>query len=154
MLSCSSRPPGLERDCLADWPIHYSTVTALVERADVVVRGSITASDRTTEHGGPGWRSRLRVERMLKGDARPEVVIVEQLCEVAAGQVGSRWLAFLLADPRVLGDALAPANGPAGLMFLEGERVRVPVSADQEFRRRNDGRLVDDLENEILRGAR
>lgn len=151
MVGCSSRPSALERECLADWSIHYSTATELAQRADVVVRGSITASERTTEHGGPGWRSRLSVESTLKGGGRADVVIVEQGCELFAGQIGSRWVAFLLSDPNLLGDGLAPVNGPAGLLFLEGVHVKVPHSADLEFRRRYDGRLLGDLETEILR---
>jgi hypothetical protein len=153
MVGCSSRPSALNRECLADWPIYYSTATELAERADVIVRGWITASERTTEHGGPGWRSRLRVESTLKGGVRSEVIIVEQGCELVAGEIGSRWLAFLLSEPNLLGDGLAPVNGPAGLLFLEGLRVKVPHSADLEFRHRYDGRLLGDLETEILRVA-
>ena len=55
------------KGCMADWFEGYQSLPPLVDRADVIVRATALSSTTSAEMWGVGYRTTLRVDRVLKG---------------------------------------------------------------------------------------
>ncbi len=138
--------------CTASFAESFRSVQSLVERADVVARGRVTADEPTVLYAvdASGRQPRgarvttLAVEEVFKGAPAKELKILADACP-AIGPGPHEWLVFgSLADPRYGPDAAGPhyvsIGGPQGQIRLAAGRVAGPYYGVQSV-----ARALDDL---------
>lgn len=134
------------KGCIADWSEGYRSLPPLVDRAAVIVRATVLSSQTTSERWGVGYRTTLRVDRVLKGAPAATITVVESACPVVYGGP-SDWVLFLapkLDDPSVL----QVPGGIHGAFPLVAGRV-APIYRDAFLVRTYTGVTLAELERDI-----
>ncbi len=134
------------KGCAADWAEGFRALAPLVDRADLIVRAHTLSSTTSAERWGTGYRSTVRVDRTLKGQAAATLTIDESACPVVYGGP-SDWLLFLSRD---LDDAtrFQVAGGIQGAFPLVGDAV-APIYRDAYLVRTYAGVTAADLERDV-----
>jgi hypothetical protein len=86
------------KGCMADWFEGYRSLPPLVDRADVIVRATALSSSTSAEMWGVGYRTTLRVDRVLKGSPATTLTVLESACPIVHGGPKD-WLLFLSLKP-------------------------------------------------------
>lgn len=134
------------KGCIADWAEGFRSLPPLVDRASVIARASVISSQTTTERWGTGYRTALRVDRVLKGSPAATVTIVESACPVVYGGT-TDWLLFLapkLDEPGVL----QTLGGIQGAFPVKSGRI-APIYRDAYLVRTYIGIPAAELEAEV-----
>ena len=133
--------------CTAQFVESHRSIQALVERADVVVRGRVTAEEPTVMYAIAGsgrlplgrQLTTIAVDEVFKGGSARELKFLADACP-AIGPGADEWIVFgSLADPRYGPDAPGPhyvsVGGPQGQIRLTAGRVAGPYYAVQRVAR-------------------
>lgn len=134
------------KGCLADWDEGFRSLPPLVDRADLIVRAKTVSSRTTAERWGVGYRTTLRVERVLKGAPVSTVTVIESVCPVLYGGPDD-WLLFL-APKLDEQSVFQTPGGVQGAFPVKGGRI-FPIYEDAILVRTYGGSEVAEVEREI-----
>ena len=134
------------KGCMADWFEGYRSLPPLVDRADVVVRATALSSTTSAEMWGVGYRTTLRVDRVLKGSPATTLTVLESACPVVHGGP-KEWLLFLSPKPDDPSVFQVP-GGIQGAFPIAAGRI-APVYRDGYLVRAYTGVDAAELEREI-----
>ena len=137
--------PSLKH-CIADWFEGYRSLPPLIDRADVIVRATALSSTTSTEMWGVGYRTTLRVDRVLKGTYATTLKVLESACPVVHGGPKD-WLLFLSSKPDDPSVFQIP-GGIQGAFPITAGRI-APVYSDAYLVRMYTGVDPAELEREI-----
>jgi hypothetical protein len=122
--------PSLKH-CIADWFESYRSFPPLVDRADVIVRATALSSTTSAEMWGVGYRTTMRVDRVLKGTYATTLTVLESACPVVHGGPKD-WLLFLAQKP----------DDPSVFQVPGGIQGAFPIAAGRIAPAYSDGYLV------------
>jgi len=131
---------------MADWFEGYRTLPPLVDRADVIVRATAVSATTSSEMWGVGYRTTLRVERVLKAAPGSTLTVLESACPVLHGGPKD-WLLFLSPKPDDPSVFQVP-GGIQGAFPVAAGRI-APVYSDASLVRMYTGVDAAELEREI-----
>jgi hypothetical protein len=134
------------RGCMADWFEGYQSLPPLVDRADVIVRATALSSTTSAEMWGVGYRTTLRVDRVLKGTPATTLTVLESACPVVHGGPKD-WLLFLSPKPDDPSVFQVP-GGLQGAFPIAAGRI-TPVYSDAYLVRLYTGVNAAELEREV-----
>jgi hypothetical protein len=137
--------PSLKR-CMADWFEGYRSLPPLVDRADVIVRATALSSTTSSEMWGVGYRTTLRVDRVLKGTPGTTLTVLESACPVVHGGPKD-WVLFLAQKPDDPSVFQVP-GGLQGAFPIVAGRI-TPVYSDGYLVRLYTGVDAAELEREV-----
>lgn len=134
------------RGCMADWFEGYQSLPPLVDRADVIVRATALSSTTSAEMWGVGYRTTLRVDRVLKGGPATTLTVLESACPVVHGGPKD-WLLFLSQKPDDPSVFQVP-GGLQGAFPIVGGRIK-PIYSDGYLVRLYTGVDAAELERDV-----
>ncbi|HET6700267.1 MAG TPA: hypothetical protein VFH14_00580 [Gemmatimonadaceae bacterium] len=134
------------KGCMADWFEGYRSLPPLVDRADVIVRATALSSTTSAEMWGVGYRTTLRVDRVLKGSPATTLTVLESACPVVHGGPKD-WLLFLAQKPDDPSVFQVP-GGLQGAFPIVAGRI-TPVYSDGYLVRLYTGVDAAELEREV-----
>jgi hypothetical protein len=134
------------KGCMADWFEGYQSLPPLVDRADVIVRATALSSTTSAEMWGVGYRTTLRVDRVLKGTYATTLTVLESACPVVHGGPKD-WLLFLSLKPDDPSVFQVP-GGLQGAFPITAGRI-TPVYRDAYLVRLYTGVDAAELEREV-----
>jgi hypothetical protein len=134
------------KGCMADWFEGYQSLPPLVDRADVIVRATALSSTTSAEMWGVGYRTTLRVDRVLKGTPATTVTVLESACPVVHGGPKD-WLLFLSPKPDDPNVFQVPGGIQGAFPITEGRMA--PLYRDAYLVRAYTGVGAAELEREV-----
>jgi hypothetical protein len=134
------------KGCMADWFEGYQSLPPLVDRADVIVRATALSSTTSAEMWGVGYRTTLRVDRVLKGSPATTLTVLESACPVVHGGPKD-WLLFLSLKPDDPSVFQVPGGLQGAFPIIAGRIA--PVYRDAYLVRLYTGVNSAELEREI-----
>ncbi len=144
-------------DCTVSWVDHFTALSDMARKADVIVRAVAIAQD--TVQLTPGFGSRptrdarrttFRVVETLKGAATPEIRVLEDVCPNLDVRPSDEWLLFATGwdnsyGPAGGGQHYFSAGGPQGQFRFAAGRVSGPFFRFADLVHSYEGATIDEV---------
>jgi hypothetical protein len=127
------------RDCAVSWADHFTTLSDLAAKAEVIVRAVAVAQDTVQLTPGFGAqrtrdarRTTFRTVETLKGTTAASIRILEDVCPNLEVRPGEEWLLFAYRwdtatyGPAEGGEHFLTRGGPQGQLRFGGGKVVGP----------------------------
>jgi hypothetical protein len=155
------------RDCTVSWVDHFTTLSELVAKADVIVRAVAVAQD--TAQLTPGFgaqstrdarRTTFRVVETLKGTVSGSIRVLEDVCMNLDVRSDEEWLLFGYRwdstghGPAEGGEHFMTRGGPQGQFRFGADRVIGPFFVFAGLVHSYEGATIDEVLADVRAAVR